>query len=151
MTVCPHCNGRGVLHAEPVRRGNALGKLPPFGREVEQAVRDGAVRFGGVDIFHYPAPANHLRGAIDAWTLAAQSRAAGGPGGAMVLPPGDTVASYRWPAIPMRHVDTPCVVFWGYGCSVAEERAFGEALVAAGYDMVDVRGGPSGPLRFVAI
>lgn len=150
MTTCPHCNGRGVIHGEPTRRGNALGKLPPYGRDVEQAVRDDTLPWSGVDIFHKPDPANHCRGAIDAWTMAARSHTDRGVGSAMVLPPGEAVSSYRWPAIAVRYVDTPCVVFWAFGCTAAEERAFGEALVAAGYDVVDVRGGPTGPLRFVA-
>lgn len=149
MSICHHCQGRGVSAIEPQRRapasrGAASGKLPPFGREVEEAVRDGTAPASGVNLFCRPCPITGK----DAWGLAAQHREQCGPGSAMVLPDGEDPSTYRWPAIPVQFETDPVVVVWAYGFTREEERTIGTALVTAGYDVVDVLGGPGGPLRF---
>lgn len=152
--VCRYCSGTGQTHPAPIEtpriatvRGAAQGRLPPFGREVEDAVNAGNLPPGGVDIFVRGC----LRPRSDVWQLADQGRRLRGAGSAMVLPSGDDPTTYRWPAIPVIWEESPAVVIWTFGCTSDEERAFGEVFIAVGYDVVDVRGGPSGPLRFSAV
>lgn len=141
---CRHCGGTGLAHA-PARRADALLQLPPFGRAVEQAVRAGTLRDWGVDLFYKPDPANAVRGEFDAWEQAERSNKMRGAGHAMVLPLGAKVANFRWPAIPVPAFDGTQVIFWGYQCSEQEQEEIAVALLAAGYEQVDVRGDRSAP------
>ena len=148
---CRYCNGTGQTPPAqsptpaPARR-LPTGPLPPFGIAVAERVRADASPPGGVQLFIRPCPVTDK----DAWALAEQVRKDDGPGGAMVLPIGADPAEYRWPPIPIRFVECPALVVWAYGMTAEEEVFYGEGLIAAGYDVVDVRGGPTGPLRFKA-
>lgn len=122
------------------------GPLPPFGIAVAERVRSDGAPAGGVQLFIRPCPVTGM----DAWALAEQVRKDAGPGAAMVLPIGADPAEYRWPTIPIRFAEWPALVVWAYSMTAEEEAFYGEGLIAAGYDVVDVLGGPTGPLRFKA-
>ena len=147
MTACQHCKGTGaVQQRETAMRGNALGKLPPFGREVEQAAREGRLPILGVMVFYKPIAPNEFHMERDAWALAAECNAAR-PGSAMVLPVGADVKSFRWPAIPSDACDTQ-IAFCAYGCAESEQVGIARDLLAVGYRRVFVLGGPGCPLTF---
>ena len=140
---CRHCNGTG--RAPEITASIPL-PLPPFGQDVEDAVLADRLPPGGADILCGTDP---MTGS-DVWQLATLGNTRRGKGSTMVLPPGHMVESYRWPTIPIRFEFMPCVVAWAFGFTRESEQALGKALLNAGYARVDVRGGPSGPLRFEA-
>jgi hypothetical protein len=63
-------------------------KLPPYGREVADAVHTGK------------NPNVYVFAGADAWKRASNRRDARGPGETMLLPPGEDPTAYRWPAVP---------------------------------------------------
>jgi hypothetical protein len=63
-------------------------RLPPFGREVIDAVAKAV------------SPNVYAFATRDAWDRAYRRRARNGLGAALVLPDGETAASYRWPIVP---------------------------------------------------
>ena len=63
-------------------------RLPPFGREVAEAVKAGA----RMNVYLYATR--------DAWDRARNRRGDHGSGSALLLPPGDDPARYRWPTVP---------------------------------------------------
>jgi len=143
MKVCRHCDGSGVVvTSKPTRppavRGAAAGKLPPFGREVEARAGEGL--YDGPTVFCGTCPQTE----DDPWQLAAAYNAALGSGAAMVLPAGDSVGAYRWPA-PLGTV-TACAA--GFDRKAVDD--LGRALIAAGYDRVRVLHSMVGPREFLA-
>lgn len=76
----------GPIHLDTIERSGS--RLPPYGKEVEQAVREG--RFTNVAVFAGPS----------AWARATSRRRTHGPASTLVLPPNEPPASYRWPVIP---------------------------------------------------
>lgn len=143
MTACRYCSGQGRAPASEPRkprevRGASSGKLPPFGREVEAAEVASTLPDEGIWLFCGTCPTTGK----DPWEQAAWARAKRGEGSAMVLPPGEAATDYRWPAL------TSTLVAWAYGFDQEGELALGRSLIEAGYDLVEVCGGPSGPLRF---
>lgn len=149
MTACLHCNGTGVVQRRnPAMRGNALGTLPPHGREVERATREGRLPPMGALLFYKPEPANEFHVERDAWKLAADCNASR-PGSAMVLPVGADIRNFRWPEIPPQQCD-PQIVFFAYGCSEAEQTAIAQALIDVGYERVQILGGIDCPIEVEA-
>lgn len=146
MTLCAHCGGRGRIPVKqprplPATRGAAAGKLPPFGRDVEEAVRAGRLPSGGVNIFHQP----DSRTGQDAWQMAEWMRKHCGTGSAMLLPMGDLPGAYRWPALDAR------VVLWAHGMGREEAVALAAALIeASAYSRIEVLGGQGGPVTVLA-
>lgn len=151
MTTCPHCHGRGVIHVEPVRRGNALGKLPPFGRDVEQAMREKGSLIPSVWLLYRAEdPARPARVAFDdPWQAAAKANQSL-PGSCMVLTDGADVRSFRWPAIAVME-GLPQVVFWAFACTEAEYSKIATDLLAVGYEWVKVYPWPHEPIDFRAV
>lgn len=147
MTLCTHCGGRGRIPVKqssplPTVRGAAAGKLPPFGREVEDAARTDSLPPSGVTIFQPPCPITGQ----DAWLLAADWRQHFGKGSAMLLPIGDVPGAYRWPAL-----DEARVVLWVHGMGREEAVALATALIeASAYSCIEVLGGHGGPVTVLA-
>jgi len=77
---------RPVVGIEP--SASAATRLPPFGRDVQAAVAAGG------------KPNVYLFATRDAWESARRRRDRHGAASAMLLPPGETAHSYRWPLIP---------------------------------------------------
>lgn len=63
-------------------------RLPPFGRDVKVAIAAG--RNPNVYVFATP----------DAWDRARRRRERHGSDSALILPPGETPSSFRWPNVP---------------------------------------------------
>lgn len=78
-------HSEAVVALEPVERKGS--KLPPFGREIAEALLQGKRQ----NVFIY---AGH-----DAWERARLRRAGKGAASTMVSPPGEDPATYRWPRI----------------------------------------------------
>ena len=72
----------------PIKRIDARAtRLPPFGREVENAITENK----SLNVY--------LFAGRDAWECARARREAHGSGSALLLPPGDDPTAYRWPTV----------------------------------------------------
>lgn len=83
--------GLRALRGEPISLAattTTSNRMPPYGKDVAAAVAAGRA----VNVYVYAGP--------NAWQRARDRLASHGPASAMVLPPGDDPAAYRWPRIP---------------------------------------------------
>jgi len=76
----------GPVHLDTIEQTGS--RLPPYGKEVEQAARE--ERYINVAVFAGPG----------AWDRAASRRKTHGAASTLVLPPNEPPATYRWPVIP---------------------------------------------------
>lgn len=144
----------GETRMSAFERSAALRPLPPFGRAVEEFVATAGTPPDGIDLFiceDYP------RGR-DVWQQLSRGQKYRGAGSGMVLPPGESIESFRWPRIPLNAIDRPQIVVWAFNLSCAQIYDVSQQLLAAGYRCVDVRGSmardesgkPICPARFTA-
>lgn len=142
---CPHCHGTGlVAPRERATRGAALGKLPPFGREVEAVARQGDGPALPVALFYKPQPPALMHTAKAAWELAREFNAST-PGSAMVLPLEAAIPSFRWPDLPAPvKGHSAQLMLFAHGCSAEEQFRICRELVEVGYRRVAAIGGPGG-------
>lgn len=147
MTRCPHCHGTGQefdgrAKPAPARRGPQR-RMIPFGNEADAALRAHTLK---VAPYLFVAPCPNTR--KDPWTLAREHIAMHGPGSALVLPDGESIDDYRFPALPLFPPSDIAVATFAYGWSRDDCERLGHALIANGLDSVQVLGGDGCPMEF---
>lgn len=148
MTRCSHCHGTGRAHQrnpEPYPVPHIPRRMIPHGLGVDAALHAGTLTCAPY-LFSGICPTTGK----DAWALATEHMRKHGEGTAMVLPEGVNASEFRFPALPVFALGVSLVVF-AYGMPLEQQRTLGDALIAAGLDVVDVLGGVGGPLTFKAV
>lgn len=149
MTRCPHCHGRGQLTQSNPRIDTTTRtpakRMIPHGLAAEAALRAGTLTLAPY-LFCGTCPTTGK----DRWELATETLRMRGTGSSLVLPEGENIEDFRFPALAPDDVSGVCLVAFAYGNSAEQQHVIGHALIAAGLDVVDVLGGSLGPLQFKA-